>query len=134
VVDGRRYPTLRSEEFVLTVTEYSRVVIELSGLVLGSLPPRTFVLSLVDLTEPFLLFDEHTRKQRRSSGSLPAGRYWLLHRATDILLDAEQRYEWVDEERALSLVHIHPGREVVLQSISGEKWRFVATLTPFFDL
>jgi hypothetical protein len=133
VVDGRRFPTPRNEEFVLPVTDRPRVVLELAGLVLGALPPRTFVLRLDDLTEPFILFDERTRRQRRASGSLPAGLYWLLHRATDVLVGAEQRYEWVDGERALSLVRIRPGAEAVLEGGPGGPWHFGATLTPFFE-
>ena len=133
MVDGRRFPTPRSEEFVLPVTDRPRVVLEMAGLVLGALPPRTFVLRLDDLTEPFILFDERTRRQRRASGSLPAGLYWLLHRATDELVGAEQRYEWADGERALSLVRIRPGAEAVLEGGPGGPWHFGATLTPFFD-
>jgi hypothetical protein len=132
-VDGRRFPTPRSEEFVLPVTDRPRVVLELAGLVFGALPPRTFVLRLDDLTEPFILFDERNRRQRRASGSLPAGHYWLLHRATDTLVGAEQRYDWADEERALSLFEVRPGAEVRLESGSGGPWRFAAALTPFFD-
>jgi hypothetical protein len=133
LVDGRRFPTPRSEEFVLPVTDRPRVVLELAGLVLGALPPHTFVLRLDDLTEPFILFDERTRRQRRASGSLPAGLYWLLHRATDVLVGAEQRYEWADGERALSLVRIRPGAEAALEGGPGGPWHFGATLTPFFD-
>lgn len=133
VVDGRRFPTPRSEEFVLPVTERPRVVLELAGLVFGALPPRTFVLRLEDLAEPFVLFDERTRRQRRAGGLLPAGHYWLLHRATDMLVGAEQRYDWSDGERALSLFEVRPGTEVRLESGSGGPWRFAAALTPFFD-
>lgn len=133
VVDGRRFPTPRNEEFVLKVTDRSRVVLELAGLVLDTLPPRTFVLRLDDLAEPFVLFEERTRRQRRAGGLLPAGRYWLLHRATDTMVSAEQHYDWSDGERALSLFEVRPGTEVRLESGSGGPWRFAAALTPFFD-
>ena len=133
VADGRRFPTPRTDEFVLKVTDRSRVVVELSGLVLGALPPRTFVLRLDDLAEPFLLFDERTRRQRRVGGPIPSGRYWLLHHANDTLLGAEQRYEWPDGERALSLFQIRPGTGVKLESGSGGPWSFAAALLPFFD-
>jgi hypothetical protein len=133
LADGRRFPTPRTEEFVLKVTDRPRVVVELSGLILGALPPRTFVLRLDDLAEPFLFFDERTRRQRRVGGPIPAGRYWLLHRATDTLVGAEQRYEWPDGERALSLFQIRPGAEVKLESGSGGPWPFAAALLPFFD-
>src|SRR5207245_3830164 len=106
---------------------------ELAGLVLGTLPPRIFVLRLDDLTEPFILFDERTRRQRRTGGLFPAGRYWLLHRAADTLVGSEQRYDWSDGERALSLFEVRPGAEVRLESGSGGPWRFAAALTPFFD-
>ena len=133
LADGRRFPTPQTEEFVLKVTDRPRVVVELSGLILGALPPRTFVLRLDDLAEPFLFFDERTRRQRRVGGPIPAGRYWLLHRATDTLVGAEQRYEWPDGERALSLFQIRPGAEVKLESGSGGPWPFAAALLPFFD-
>ena len=133
LVDGRRFPTPRSDEFVWPVTDRPRVVLELAGLVLGALPPRTFVLRLDDLTEPFILFDERTGRQRRASGSLPAGLYWLLHRVTDVLVGAEQRYEWADGKRALSLFCVRPGTEAVLEGGMGGPWSFGAALTPFFD-
>ena len=117
---------------MLPVTDCPRVVLELAGLVLGALPPRTFVLRLDDLTEPFILFDgAHSQTASCASGSLPAGLYWLLHRATDALVGAEQRYEWADGGRALSLVRIRPGAEAVLEGGPGSPWHFGATLTPF---
>ena len=133
VVDGRRFPTPRTEEFLLKVTDHPRVVLELAGLVFGALPPRTFVLRLEDLAEPFILFEERTRKQRNASGSFPPGHYWLLHRAGDTLVGAEQRYDWSDGKRVLSLFEVRPGSEVRLESGPGKHWRFAATLTPFFD-
>jgi hypothetical protein len=133
VVDGRRYPTSRTEEFVLPVTDRPRVVLELTGLLLGALPPRIFVLRIDDLTEPFILFDERTRRQRRASRSLPAGLYWLLHRTTDEVITAEQRYEWPDGARVLSLIRVRPEAEAVLRGGHGGPWSFVATLAPFFD-
>lgn len=133
VVDGRRFPTPRTDEFLVKVTDRPRVVLELAGLVLGTLPPRTFVLQLDDLVEPFILFDERTRRQRRVGGFLPAGSYWLLHRASDMLIGAEQRYDWPNGERALSLFEVRPGTEVSLESELGGPWRFAAALKPFFD-
>ncbi len=134
IVDGRRIPTPRTDEFLLKVTDLPRVVLELAGLILGALPPRTFVLRLDDLAEPFILFDERTRRQRRVGGPLPAGRYWLLHRNADTLVGAEQRYEWLDGERVLSLFRVHPGAEAKLESGAGSSWRFTAARTPFFDV
>lgn len=133
VVDGRRIPTPRNEEFLVKVTERPRVVLELAGVVLGALPPRTFVLRLDDLAEPFILFDERTRRQRRVGVPLPAGRYWLLHRAGDMLVGAEQRYDWLDGERVLSLFRVRPATEARLESGEGVSWRFTAALIPFFD-
>jgi hypothetical protein len=133
IVDGRRFPTPRTDEFVLTVTDQRRVGVELTGLVLGAMPLRTFVLSLDDLTEPFLLFEARTYRQRRVSGPVPAGDYWLLHRTTDVLVGADPCYEWPDGERALSFCHILPGADVRLESEHGGPWRFAAALTPFFD-
>lgn len=133
VVDGRRFPTPRTEEFVLKVTDRPRVVLELLGLVVGPLIPRTFVLRLSDLAEPFILFDERTRRQRRPTGPIPSGRYWLLHRAGDTLVGAEQRYDWCDGERALSLLRVRPGTEARLESGGDVSWCFAAALTPFFD-
>ena len=88
VVDGRRFPTPRSDEFLLPATNRPRVVLELAGLTLGALPPRTFVLRLDDLAEPFMLFDERTQRQRRVDGPIPPGHYWLLHRTTDRVVEA----------------------------------------------
>ena len=133
VVDSRRFPTPRTDEFVMVLTDRPRVVVELAGIVLGAYPPRTFVIRLDDLAEPFMLFDERTRKQRRAGGLIPPGRYWLLHRAADTLIGAEQCYEWPDGERALSLVRINPGTETRLESTLGGPWHFTAALTPFFD-
>ena len=62
-----------------------------------------------------------------------AGHYWLLHRAADTLVGAEQRYDWSDGRRALSLFEIRPGAEVRLESGPGGPWRFAAALTPFFN-
>jgi len=132
IVDGRRYPTPRTEEFVATVTERPRVVLEVAGLRHGNMPPRTFVLRLDDLAEPFLLFDERTRKQRRATGPVPPGTYWLLHRAADTLVGAEQTYDWPADDRALSLFTIRPGLDAKLER-GTEVWPFAATLTPFFD-
>jgi len=135
VVDGRRFPTPRTEEFVLNVTDHPRVVLELLGLVPGALPPRAFVLRLEDLAEgPFLLFEERTKRQRRADGSLPPGRYWMLHRAADTLVGAMERYEWADGKRALSLFEARPGAEVKLDSGLGGPWSFGAALIPFFDV
>ncbi|MGH9631610.1 MAG: hypothetical protein ACRD7E_25165, partial [Bryobacteraceae bacterium] len=114
ILDGRRVPTPRGEEFVAEVTARSRVVLELHGLAQGATPPRTVVIRLDDLTDPFLLFDDRNRKQRRTSGLLPPGSYWLLHRTTDALLEAEQRYDWPDGERTLSFFRISPGMKVTL--------------------
>jgi hypothetical protein len=133
VVDGQRFPTPRTEEFLLQVTDRPRVLLELSGLVRGALPPRTFVLRLKDLAEPFILFDERTRRQRRAGGPIPSGRYWLLHRAADSIDRAEQRYDWPDGERALSLFQVRPGAEAKLESEAGGPWRFAAALTAFLD-
>jgi hypothetical protein len=91
------------------------------------------VLRLEDLAEPFFLFDERTRRQRRTGGPIPPGRYWLLHRAADTLVDAEERYDWPDGDRALSLLQIRPGAEATLESGDGGSSRFVAAITPFFD-
>lgn len=133
IVDGRRHPTPRTEEFVAVVTDHSRVVLELAGLTHGNMPPRTFALRLNDLAEPFMLFDERTRKQRRVSGPIPPGTYWLLHRAEDTLVGADQTYEWPEDDRALSLFTARPGMDVRLVSEAGGSWSFAATLTPFFD-
>ncbi|MCP9496780.1 MAG: hypothetical protein MSG64_20275 [Pyrinomonadaceae bacterium MAG19_C2-C3] len=103
IVNGHRYPTPSTEDFVITVTEQPRVVLELTGLTLGNLPSRTFVLRLNDLAEPFILFDERTHRQRRASGEIPPGTYWLLHRAADKLIGAEQTYEWSGDAEALEL-------------------------------
>lgn len=133
VVDGQRIPIPRTDEFLMKVTDRPRVVVELTGLVLGALPPRTFVLQLDDLVEPFILFDDRTRRQRRVGGGLPAGFYWLLHRASDTLIGAEQRYPWPNGGRALSFFEVRPGMEVSLESEMGGPWRFAAALKPFFD-
>lgn len=133
VVDGRRCPTPRTEEFVLTVTDERRVSLELAGLVIGAMPPRTFVLKLDDLAEPFILFDEKTRRQRRAGGAVPAGHYWLLHRAEDTLVGADQCYEWPAGNRSLSFFRVLPGVEGTLESARGGPWRFAAALVPFFD-
>jgi hypothetical protein len=133
VVDDRRCPTPRTEEFVLTITDQRRVSLELTGLVLGAMPSYTFVLRLNDLAEPFILFDEKTRRQRRVGGPVPSGYYWLLHRRDDTLVGADQCYEWPDGERSLSFFRALPGIGVTLQSDRGGPWRFAAALTPFFD-
>jgi hypothetical protein len=133
VIDGRRCPTPRTEEFVTVVTDRSRVVLELAGLRHGNMPPRTFALRLGDLAEPFMLFDEHTRKHRRITDLIPPGNYWLLHRASDTLVGAEQTYDWPQDDRALSRCSVHPGTNVRLESDVGGPWNFASTLTPFFE-
>lgn len=133
LVDGRRYPTPRTDEFVTVVTDRPRVTLELAGLAYGQMPPRTFVLRLDDLAEPFMLFDERTRRQRRTGGSVPPGNYWLLHRAEDSIFGADQTYEWPEDERALTLLTIRPGSEARLESSAGGQWTFTAALSPFFD-
>ena len=133
VVNGRRAPTPRDEEFVLRVTDQSRVSVELLGLAGGAVSPRNFTLRLSDRTEPFILFDERTRKERRASGAIPAGSYWLLHRSTDSLIGADQRYDWPDAERALSFFRIRPGCAFTLESGSAVTWNFTAALSPFFE-
>jgi hypothetical protein len=133
LVDGRRYPTPRTDEFVTVVTERPRVTIELAGLAHSQMPLRTFVLRLDDLAEPFMLFDERTRRQRRAGGAVPSGSYWLLHRAADSVFGADQTYEWPEDERALTLLTLRPGSEARLESSAGGPWHFSTTLTPFFD-
>ena len=133
VIDGRRVPTPRNEEFVDKVTDRARVAVELVGLAVGLVPPRNFVLRLEDRTEPFILFDDRTRKERRASGPLPAASYWLLHRANDTLVGGEQRYEWPDGDRALSFFRVRPGCEVSLHDGPSGTWRFVAAFSPFFE-
>jgi hypothetical protein len=134
IVDGRRYPTPRTEQFVAVVTDRSRVVLELAGLKHGNMPARTFALRLEDLAEPFMLFDEGTCKHRRFAGLVPPGTYWLLHRAADRLVGAEQTYEWPQDDRVLSRFSVRPGLNVRLESDLGRSWNFASTLTPFFDL
>jgi len=51
LVDGQRFPTPRTDDFVYVVTDSPRITLEMSGLVLGS-QSRTFVLRLDDLPEP----------------------------------------------------------------------------------
>jgi len=133
VVDGRRAPTPRDEEFVYTVTDQGRIALELLGLAVGLVPPRNFVLRLDDRTEPFILFDDRTRKERRASGRIPAGSYWLLHRANDTLTGAEERYEWPDGNRALSFFRIRPGCEISLHGGAGGAWSLVGAFSPFFE-
>jgi hypothetical protein len=133
VVNGRRIPTPRSEEFVEKVTDQPRVAIELAGLVGGAASQRTFALRLDDRTEPFILFDERNSKERRANGPIPVGSYWLLHRSIDSLRGGEQRYDWPDGERALSFFRIRPGCAVALDGSSGGQWQFVAVVSPFFE-
>jgi hypothetical protein len=133
IVDGRRYPTPRTEEFVTVVTDRPRVVLELAGLRQGNMRQTPFALRLNDLAEPFMLFEERTRKHRRITGLIPPGTYWLLHRTADTLVGAEQTYEWPADDRSLSLFTIRPGMTVRLESDAGGPWPFAATLTPFFD-
>lgn len=133
LVDGRRYPTPRTDEFVAVVTDRPRVTLELAGLAHGQMSPRTFVLRLGDLHEPFMLFDERTRRQRRTSGPIPPGDYWLLHRAEDSVFGADQTYGWPEDGRALTFLTVRPGTEATLESPAGGRWVFSAALTPFFD-
>jgi len=133
VVDGQRFPTPRTDEFVFVATDQTRAAIELSGLASGALT-RTFVLRLDDLPEPYLLFDERTRRQRRTSQDVPPGSYWLLHRAADIVNGAVQTYEFGDNRRSVSLLKLGPGIEVALETDQGSRWQFKATVTPFFDV
>jgi hypothetical protein len=48
VIDGRRVPTPRNEDFVERVTDRSRIAVELVGLAVGLVSPRSFVLRLGD--------------------------------------------------------------------------------------
>jgi hypothetical protein len=132
VVDGRRYPTPRTEEFVVPVTDRTRVMIELAGLKSGSAPARTFALRLEDLSSPFMLFDARTRKHRKISDLIPPGDYLLLHRVEDALSNSDGTYEWSDGKRAISLFTLLPGTSVMLQSHELPPWTFRATLTPYF--
>ena len=133
VVNGRRFPTLRNEEFIDKITDEARVAIEPHGLAGTTVSPRHFTLRLDDRTEPFILFDERTRKERRISGLIPAGAYWLLHRSRDDLKGTEQRYDWPDGQRALSYFHARPGVPLELECGDGRAWQFTAAVSPFFE-
>lgn len=129
IVDGKHNPTLRTEEFVHFVTGQARIVVELAGI----LPPRTFVLRLDDLAEPYLLFDEYSRRQRRMSDTIPPGNYMLLHRAEDALEHAEERIDWQDGKHALSFFKVSPGREAHLKGEHLKPVSFKAALKPFLE-
>lgn len=132
ILNGRRNPTPRNEDFVDDVTTQSRVTLELSDRAGRSLAPQTFVLKLDDRAVPFMLFDERTRKERRVSNILQAGCYWILHRPQDRITGASERYDWADGERVLSRVEIRPGRYATLEA--GERiYEFAASVSPFFE-
>lgn len=132
LVDGQRFPTPRTDDFVYVVTDKPRLTLEMSGLVLGS-QSRTFVLRLDDLPEPFLLFDERTRRQRRATQEVPPGTYWLLHRANDNVIGALQTYEFGDNQRAVSLVQVGPRAGATLEDGTGRSWQFKPMVTPFLE-
>ena len=134
VVNGRRFPTLRNQEFVDKVTDEPRVTIEPLGLVGGLVSPRNFTILLADRTEPFILFDERTRRERRSTGSIPAGAYWLLHSSAHTLTGGQERYDWSDGMRSLSFFRARPGVPIELQGDGGRTWLFTASPSPFFEV
>lgn len=133
VVNGVRTPTPRHEELVIKVTDEPRVSVEMMGLAGAPVPPRSFALRLSDRAEPFILFDDRNRRERRASGPIPAGSYWLLHRTSESLVGCEQSYEWPDGERVLSSFHIRPGSAMTLSGSRGGSWTFSCTASPFFD-
>lgn len=133
VVNGRRFPTPRTDEFVFPVGDHPRVVVELTGLSIGSMPPRTFIVRLDDLEDHCLLFDERSRRQRRTDGELPPGGYWLLHSTSDPLTGADQAYEWTDGTFTLSHFSVRPGQDAILQGSADRQVRFSAAFTPFFE-
>jgi hypothetical protein len=132
IVDGRSYPTPLADDFVFPVTGDSRVLVELLGVGRGR-ALRAFAVRLGDLDEPFMVFEEHSRKQRRTFGQLPPGSYWLLHRTSDQPSSAAMTLEWPDDDRSVSLVGIRPGAPVELGSGSGKPWILRAVETPFFE-
>jgi hypothetical protein len=134
LLNGRRFSTMRNEELVEKVTDETRVTIEPLGLIGGAASPRNFTLRLDDRTQPFILFDERTRRERRVAGFTQPGSYWLLHRSSDSLSGAEQRYDWPDGERSLSFFTVRPGTVTELEGYPRGLWRFIPKVVPFFEV
>lgn len=132
IVDGRRYPTPLADDFVFPVTGDARLVVELLG-VGRDRALRAFAVRLDDLDEPFMVFEEHSRKQRRTFSQLPPGSYWLLHRTSYQPSSAAMTFEWPNSDRSVSLVEILPGTPVELGSSRGKLWTLRAVETPYFE-
>jgi len=64
VVNGRRTPIPRGEEFVEKVTDQSRVAIELIGLVGGAVSTRTFALRLSSARRRIEVIDDGNKSNR----------------------------------------------------------------------
>lgn len=143
IVNGTKYLTPSSGEFVYNLTNPLRVTVELRGLLRVQPPPRTFVLDLRERQEPFMLFDYCTGKLCRENTSeertwrVQAGMYWLLHAAGSSCEPCDQQIEWPDERpdtrRTLSLIHIHPSRDVQLRTSESAVFHFQAEASPFFE-
>ena len=132
IVDGRRIPTPRTDEFLLKVTDLPRIVLELPDL-FSALYLPAHLCSGWTTSRSHSFFSTNAPADSVAWRVFPAGRYWLLHRAADTLVGAEQRYDWLDGERVLSLFRVYPGAEAKLESGAGSSWRFTAARTPFFD-
>lgn len=135
VVGGRSHPTATFDEFVFPVEEQPRVTVELRGLGGGLTASRSFVVRLSDRDQPFMLFDGESRKLRREEIGrtllLPSGDYCLLHPRQFKASPANDRYDWQDGERALSLLSIRPDIKVQLQDTRTGTWTFRAAQEPF---
>ncbi len=136
-MNGRSHPTPTFDEFVFPVEEQPRVTVELRGLRGGLTASRSFVIRLSDRDQPFMLFDAESRKlQREEMGhtlSLPSRDYCLLHSQQFQVCPANDRYDWQDGARALSLLSIRPDTKVQLQGTGTGTWTFRAAQGPFVE-
>jgi len=133
IVDGVPYPTPSFDEFVYPIQKQGRVSIELRGLRGGLTASRNFVVDLADRDQPFMVFDDTSRRMRRldpgTIQALPAGGYYLLHPSPFHLEPAADRYDWLDNQRTLSLLQVSPEFNSKLDG--PKQWVFKIAPTPF---
>jgi hypothetical protein len=138
-VNGQLHCVSRHDEFVFSADHEPTLVVELRGLRNGRQLQREFSVD-VSSASPFLVFAVSDRKQKRVATdgnrcSLPCGDYWIVHRASDILDDAESVFNWEDGERATSLLKLRPGNKAVLRGGDDSSiCDFAPTVTPFLEI
>jgi hypothetical protein len=135
VVGGVPQRVGANDETIFPVSSQGQFTVELRGLAGGQNLRREFDLRWSELAQPFLAFDAASRCWHRVEegdvAAMRSGQYWVLHSIESQFDAAARRWDWPNEQSALSEIVLRPGHDLSLTA-NEKQFTFKAAQVPFF--